>query len=154
VGADVETVVLCALDRDPARRYARAADLSRDLGHLLARRPIEARRPGPMLRSRRWFQRHPAAGTALVLGPALVLGAATAIIAREKAHSLALGAKLEETRVARDLAKEEGERAARAGRTAELALEFVTNLFAPADGRHAKAWAETTARDLLVRGSA
>jgi formylglycine-generating enzyme required for sulfatase activity/serine/threonine protein kinase len=105
VEADLETVVLCAIDRDRSRRYRRAADFARDLGHLLARRPIEARRPGALLRTRRWTQRHPAAATAIVLGPALVLGAGIAILAREKSHSRALGETLEETRKARDEAR-------------------------------------------------
>src|SRR5256885_49645 len=63
VEADVATVVLRALDRDPARRYPSCAALARDIEHLLAHRPIEARRPGTLLRGRRWLQRHPALGT-------------------------------------------------------------------------------------------
>jgi serine/threonine protein kinase/formylglycine-generating enzyme required for sulfatase activity len=89
VEADVETVVLCAFDRDPSRRYASAGDFARDLSHLLAHRPIEAQRPGALLRARRWLQRHPVAGTALVLGPALVLGASATIVVRERSHSRA-----------------------------------------------------------------
>ena len=107
VEADLETVVLCAIDRDRARRYRRAADFARDLGHLLARRPIEARRPGWLLLARRWTQRHPAAATAIVLGPALVLGAGIAMLAREKTYSQSLGQRLEETRKARDDARRE-----------------------------------------------
>jgi len=60
VAFDVETVCLTAMERDPARRYRSVADLARDLGHLLAHEPIEARRLGPGLRLQRWSQRHPA----------------------------------------------------------------------------------------------
>jgi hypothetical protein len=75
LGWDVETVIATALEPDPERRYASAAQLSRDVDHLLARRPIEAREIGPGLRLRRWSQRHPARATALVaLALALVLG--------------------------------------------------------------------------------
>lgn len=75
LGWDVETVIATALEPDPERRYASAAQLARDLDHLLARRPIEAREIGPGLRLRRWSQRHPARATALAaLALALVLG--------------------------------------------------------------------------------
>lgn len=74
LGWDVETVVATALEPDPERRYASAAALARDLDHLLARRPIEAREIGAGLRLRRWTQRHPARATALVaLALALIL---------------------------------------------------------------------------------
>jgi serine/threonine protein kinase len=71
LGWDVETVIATALEPDPQRRYASASELARDLDHLLAHRPIEAREIGPALRLRRWSQRHPARATALV---ALALG--------------------------------------------------------------------------------
>jgi eukaryotic-like serine/threonine-protein kinase len=41
---DVEAVTLRALEKDPARRYATAGELARDLRRLLAGEPIEARR--------------------------------------------------------------------------------------------------------------
>jgi serine/threonine protein kinase len=72
LGWDVETVIATALEPDPERRYKSAAELARDLDHLLARRPIEAREIGPSLRLRRWSERHPARATAL-LALALVL---------------------------------------------------------------------------------
>ena len=65
---EVETIVAKATDVDPARRYASAADLARDLGNALEHRPIEARRASALLRARRWAQRHPARATATLLG--------------------------------------------------------------------------------------
>ena len=70
---DVVTVLRKALDPDPARRYAGAEDLGRDLGHVLEHRPIEARPAGPALRTLRWTQRHPARAAALVLAVLLPL---------------------------------------------------------------------------------
>jgi serine/threonine-protein kinase len=128
---DVETVVLCAMDRDPARRYASCADFARDLGHLLAHRPIEARRPGPLLRTRRWIQRHPAAALAIVVVPALVLAAAVTIILGESRHARELGRQLTDTRDARDAARAETERATREKEAAERALDFVVDMFNP-----------------------
>lgn len=73
---DVETVVAVAMDSEPARRYASAAHLARDLSHLLERQPIEARPPGLALCTRRFVQRNPwgtlaggLAALALVGGP-------------------------------------------------------------------------------------
>ena len=60
VSWEVETVCLVALDPDPARRYATAGDMAADLGRVLAGRPIQARRAGPLLRARRFIERHPA----------------------------------------------------------------------------------------------
>lgn len=68
---DVETVCHKALERSPGRRYASAEDLSRDLGRLLARQPVEARRTGPLTRMTLWARRHPARAAALALAIAL-----------------------------------------------------------------------------------
>ncbi len=65
VSWDAETVCRKAMDRDPLRRYAAMADFGRDLENVLQRRPIEARRPGVVLRIRRWVQRNPVASTVL-----------------------------------------------------------------------------------------
>lgn len=82
VSRDTETVCHNALDREPARRYATAYDFARDLGNVLAHRPIETRRAGPLLRAGRWAQRHPARALALVLA----LAAPTAL-AIQQAHA-------------------------------------------------------------------
>ncbi|HTF90652.1 MAG TPA: serine/threonine-protein kinase [Planctomycetota bacterium] len=71
---EVETICLTAMEHDPARRYASAADFARDLGNLLAHRPIEARRVGVARRVRRFVERSPARAAAMVLGGALVIG--------------------------------------------------------------------------------
>ncbi len=62
---DVETVCLKAMARERDQRYASADDLARDLGNLLSHRPIEARRPGAVLRFVRWSQRHPRVSAAV-----------------------------------------------------------------------------------------
>jgi len=67
VPRDVETVCRKALAREPAQRYATAGEFARDLTAALERRPIEARRAGPVLRVVRWTQRHPARAAALLL---------------------------------------------------------------------------------------
>ncbi len=74
---DAETVCLTAMDRDPARRYASAGAFAEDLANVLEHRPIRARRPGPLLRTRRFIERHPVASVAAALGLVLLAGATT-----------------------------------------------------------------------------
>jgi hypothetical protein len=71
---ELETVVQTATDPDPARRYATAADLARDLSNVLESRPIEARRSSPLLRAQRWAQREPARAAGILLAVALIVG--------------------------------------------------------------------------------
>ncbi|HTF89506.1 MAG TPA: serine/threonine-protein kinase [Planctomycetota bacterium] len=64
---DAQTVVLVAMDRDPARRYQSAAAFAQDLDAVLEHRPIQARPAGALTHVARWAQRHPGAATAAAL---------------------------------------------------------------------------------------
>lgn len=76
--ADLCAVVNKALEKNPAQRYASAADLAADLRAFLAYRPVSVRPPGPVLRLRRWAQREPLqailAGLVLLAVPGLTAG--------------------------------------------------------------------------------
>jgi hypothetical protein len=88
---DLETVCLKALEHRPERRYASVDALARDLEAVLARRPVAARRIGPLGRARRWVARHPARAAALalaVLGPS-ALAVQQAVSARRLARQTA-----------------------------------------------------------------
>jgi serine/threonine protein kinase/tetratricopeptide (TPR) repeat protein len=58
IPAELETIVLKAMEKDPAERYATAKDLADDLEHFLKDEPIRARRPTPAQRLRKWGRRH------------------------------------------------------------------------------------------------
>jgi tetratricopeptide (TPR) repeat protein len=73
---DLETVVHKAIEREPGRRYAEAADLAADLRRYVEGRPIRARRISPLEHAWRWGQRNPAAA-ALVAAVLALVGLST-----------------------------------------------------------------------------
>src|SRR5207302_11113132 len=60
VPAELETIVLKAVSKNPADRYATARAFADDLRRFLDNRPILARRPTLPQRVRKWLRRHPA----------------------------------------------------------------------------------------------
>src|SRR5262249_27780627 len=58
IPAELETIVLKALEKNPAERYATAQELADDLGRFLKDEPIRARRPSLVQRLRKWSRRH------------------------------------------------------------------------------------------------
>ncbi len=75
---DLETIVLTAIAKDPARRYPSAARLADDLRSFLAGRPIEARRASAVERLERWCRREPT--LAALVGLVAVLLVTTAAL--------------------------------------------------------------------------
>jgi serine/threonine protein kinase/WD40 repeat protein/tetratricopeptide (TPR) repeat protein len=64
---DLETIVLKAMARDPAARYATAHDLADDLRRFLENRPIKARRSSAFEHANRWCRRNPAIASLLAI---------------------------------------------------------------------------------------
>jgi serine/threonine protein kinase/Flp pilus assembly protein TadD len=77
IPAELETIVLKALEKNPADRYATAQELADDLRRFLDDRPIKARRPSWRQVAAKWARRHRgvACAGAAMLGMLLVLGA-------------------------------------------------------------------------------
>lgn len=71
IPAELEIIVLKAMEKNPTDRYATAKDLADDLGRYLHDEPIRARRSPLVQRARKWTRRHRMAVTAIV-GPLLV----------------------------------------------------------------------------------
>jgi eukaryotic-like serine/threonine-protein kinase len=78
VPADLETIVLKAISREPERRYQSAAALGDDLRRFLDDRPILARRIGPVERAWRWCRRNPISATSI--GTAFLLMIAVTVV--------------------------------------------------------------------------
>ncbi len=77
--ADLETICLKCLEKDPQQRYISAAAVADDLENWLAGRPIKACPPPMVYRLRRWIRRNPI-GTALIGSLCLGLGVALALL--------------------------------------------------------------------------
>src|SRR4029077_16398617 len=58
IPAELETIVLKCLEKDPADRYATAQDVAGDLQRFLAHQPLAAKPAGFAERMRKWSRRH------------------------------------------------------------------------------------------------
>jgi WD40 repeat protein len=145
IPADLETICLKCLAKEPGRRYASAAALAEDLGRFLDGAPIRARPAGAGEVLWRWARRRPAVAglsAALVLGTALALGILTTLLNWAREAEAAARRQAEQAGTARD--------AARRAEAAALHQVTVSRLqqavLAWERGRLAEA------RDLLARG--
>jgi serine/threonine protein kinase/Tfp pilus assembly protein PilF len=87
IPAELETVVLKALEKRPEDRYANAHELAEDLQRFLKDEPVRAKRPSLMQRARRWMRRHRAlvgAAAAALLAALLVLAAGLGWVVRDR----------------------------------------------------------------------
>ncbi len=82
----LEAICLKALAREPARRYASAAEVARDVQHWLADEPVTAHLEPVTARLRRWGRRHRplVAGAAALLLTATLAGAAALVLVRQE----------------------------------------------------------------------
>jgi serine/threonine-protein kinase len=75
IPVDLETIVLKAIDKEPARRYSSASELAADLRSFLEYRPILARRARLAEVAAQWCRRNPmVAGMAAMLTLAILAG--------------------------------------------------------------------------------
>src|SRR5438067_3767380 len=75
VDAELATICLKCLEKNPAQRYESAAALADDVERWLRHEPIQARRTGMFTRGRKWLQRNPTAAAVMALSFALAAAA-------------------------------------------------------------------------------
>jgi WD40 repeat protein/serine/threonine protein kinase len=107
---DLETVVLKAIARDPARRYQTARALADDLGRFLDGRPITARPVGHVERAVKWVKRNRlVTGAALAVVLALAAGTTASYVKYREADAARL-AEAQRVRERDDAVRLEAER--------------------------------------------
>jgi serine/threonine protein kinase/tetratricopeptide (TPR) repeat protein len=79
IHADLNTIVLMALEKDPARRYQSASDLAADIRRYLQHEPIVARPATTMYCFRRYARRHVGLMAGLTIACLAVIGGVTGI---------------------------------------------------------------------------
>jgi serine/threonine protein kinase/Flp pilus assembly protein TadD len=124
IPAELETIVLKAMEKNPAERYATAQELADDLERFLKDEPIRARRPTPLQRARKWARRHrPVVWSAAVafLVVALVIGASLVRLQWEEAKRWRKETERQEKEVER--LRQEARRRDRIGRAVNRALQ-------------------------------
>lgn len=92
LAGDLDTVLLKALKKDPAERYATVQAFADDLGHWLARRPVSAQPDSAWYHARRFVQRN-ALPVSLAAGFVLSLGAALGVALWQAGEARAQAAK-------------------------------------------------------------
>ncbi|MEO7755909.1 MAG: serine/threonine-protein kinase, partial [Dokdonella sp.] len=132
---DLDAIVLKALRKEPAQRYASVEAMADDVRAYLAQSPVKARRGNFSYRTTRFLQRHAlATGLALIALLSLVGG---------------FGIAVWQARVAgeqRDMAQSEA-------RKSGAVVDFLTGVFADADPANTDG-RNPTATDLLAQGVA
>ncbi|MCC7399456.1 MAG: protein kinase [Planctomycetes bacterium] len=127
VHPDIDAVCSCAMDPDPARRYASAREFADDLRAFLEQRHVRARRPSPWLRLQRWVRRRPFAAAGALIGFVLLVPAPLLFALQQQAANLTIAA-------ARDDADRERKKAvdnlAEADHQRELALRNLDHAIA------------------------
>jgi WD40 repeat protein len=100
IPADLETICLKCLEKDPKRRYATAEELATEVNRFLRHEPIQAHPVSSLEKVWRWRGRNRAlAGALAALALALVLGIAGVAIEWRRAEHLAIAERHQRTRV-------------------------------------------------------
>jgi len=159
VPADLATICLKCLQKEPEARYSTARELADDLQRYVEGRPVAARPLGWLRRVARWSRRNPALAASfgsigLLLAVLLAMGAANY---RQMATSWREERFLrQQADAARIAAERQAERARVEARVSDQVTRFLETVFATSDpvGRHLEArqaplGERVTARQLL-----
>ncbi len=143
VSRDLDAVLLRALEKNPARRYATAGEFASDLRLFLTGMPVTARRVGAVGRSWRWVMRNQAMASVIAAAAVILVTVSTWAIARIIVERDRANAKALETEIAL------GE-SILSERNAFQTLDFMTWVFNPGN---VEATGEMSVVDLMNRGT-
>ncbi len=90
VPVDLETIILKAVAKNPGERYESAGQMAADLQRFLDDKPILAKRPSLIQRTRKWSRRHPSvviAGMVLLIAGIAGLLVNSWMVTREQAKT-------------------------------------------------------------------
>lgn len=130
IARDLDWVVMCALEKNPDRRYPTASEFAKDVERILNDIPVEARPPGKLYLAAKFVRRHRA-------------GVAAACIA---AIGLLVGLALATNGLVR--AKQEAEEARLQAARANAVVRLIDEMFSSADPALMRG-ADYTVRQLL-----
>ncbi|HEV2945737.1 MAG TPA: tetratricopeptide repeat protein [Gemmataceae bacterium] len=126
IPAELQTIVLKALEKNPADRYATAKELADDLRRYLQHEPIRAKKPTWMQRVGKWSRRHPAIVRSAVV--MLFLITASSVLG-----SWLIWEEKKRTVVERNRAEEEKRTALQEKQIAQAVRDFLKMLLGQAD---------------------
>jgi serine/threonine protein kinase/Tfp pilus assembly protein PilF len=141
IPAELETIILKAMAKNPEERYGTAQDLADDLRCYLLDRPIRARRPSLVRRMRQWSRRHRAvvnSAVALILMSIVGLSITTVLLSHKQAEIIEERDRAvenyQEAERQRQRADREASKAKTEGAIAKAVTEFLNDdLLARAD---------------------
>lgn len=149
VSADLDNIVLKAMEKDPRQRYGTAAQLAEDVQRYLDGRPVVARGRSLTYRARKFVQRHwvPAAAAALMVvtlaGAAFVSRRQAVEAGRARAEAIRqrdlAAASAAEAETMRALAVEQRDRAGRSAAEASVQRQLADQRAGEAARSRAKA---------------
>jgi len=123
---DLETVCLCALEKDRNLRYSSMSELAADLQRFLEFKPVQARPIGPLRRTLRYARRHPSLSAFALLSTLVLIGVPITLVLVNEA-----------IRSERDLAERAAQQAQRQAGISESVVDHLVALFAPLGGAEA-----------------
>lgn len=121
VPADLATICLKCLERDPNKRFNGAGELAAELRRYLAGEPIKSRPISSFSRLARWAKRKPALATAAVLTLVLAIAGPLAAITLQRQNETIANQLVERNQV---IARDEQEKKQLSGRLQQLQIEL------------------------------